>query len=128
MKVIRLEIYLERVSSPQKWKLACVLLALKASLDVCDFLLSDESNNFFWMSSAGTSSAYDSQRKWEKKVFITYEIWIFILQKRMDSLQEAFIHPPEPCEARFITDERSLLLTKTPALPHWKAWRGQDNF
>ncbi len=69
------------------------------------------------MSSAGTSSAYDSQRKWEKKVFITYEIWIFILQKRMDSLQEAFIHPPEPCEARFITDERSLLLTKTPAYP-----------
>ncbi len=22
----------------------------------------------------------------------------------MDSLQEAFIHPPEPCEARFIMD------------------------
>ncbi len=26
----------------------------------------------------------------------------------MDSLQEAFIHPPEPCEARFIMDERAL--------------------
>ncbi len=26
----------------------------------------------------------------------------------MDSLQEAFIHPPEPCEARFITDARTL--------------------
>ncbi len=23
-------------------------------------------------------------------------------QKLMDSLQEAFIHPPEPCEVRFI--------------------------
>ncbi len=27
----------------------------------------------------------------------------------MDSLQEAFIHPLEPCEARFITDARTLL-------------------
>ncbi len=26
----------------------------------------------------------------------------------MDSLQEAFIHPPEPCEACFIMDERAL--------------------
>ncbi len=26
----------------------------------------------------------------------------------MDSLQEAFIHPPELCEARFITDARTL--------------------
>ncbi len=26
----------------------------------------------------------------------------------MDSLQEAFIHPPEPCEARFIMDEHTL--------------------
>ncbi len=26
----------------------------------------------------------------------------------MDSLQEAFIHPPEPCEARFIMDVRAL--------------------
>ncbi len=30
------------------------------------------------------------------------------LTKRMDSLQEAFIHPPEPREARFITDPRAL--------------------
>ncbi len=44
----------------------------------------------------------------ERKVFITFEIWIFFLQKRMDSLQEAFIHPPEPCEACFITDARTL--------------------
>ncbi len=29
---------------------------------------------------------------------------IYIFQKRMDSLQGAFIHPPEPCEGRFITD------------------------
>ncbi len=27
----------------------------------------------------------------------------------MDLLQETFIHPPEPCEARFITDTRTLL-------------------
>ncbi len=26
----------------------------------------------------------------------------------MDSLQEAFIHPPEPCEARFIMDAHAL--------------------
>ncbi len=26
----------------------------------------------------------------------------------MDSLQEAFIHPPEPCEACFITDTSAL--------------------
>ncbi len=26
----------------------------------------------------------------------------------MDSLQEAFIHPPEPCEGRFITDACTL--------------------
>ncbi len=44
----------------------------------------------------------------ERKVFITFEIWIFLLQKRMDSLQEAFIHPPEPCEACFIMDARAL--------------------
>ncbi len=38
----------------------------------------------------------------ERKVFITFEIWIYFLQKCMDSLQEAFIHAPEPCEARFM--------------------------
>ncbi len=37
-------------------------------------------------------------------VFITFEIWIFFLQKHMDSLQEAFIHPPKTCEACFIMD------------------------
>ncbi len=45
----------------------------------------------------------------DRKVFIKFEICIFFLQKRMDLLQEAFIHPPEPCEARFITDARTLL-------------------
>ncbi len=38
----------------------------------------------------------------EREVFITFEIWIFILQKRMDSPQGAFIHPPEQCKGRFI--------------------------
>ncbi len=32
----------------------------------------------------------------------------FFLQKHMDSLQEAFIHPLEPCEARFIMDAHTL--------------------
>ncbi len=41
-------------------------------------------------------------------MFIMFEIWIFFLQKHMDSLQEAFIHAPEPCEARFITDASAL--------------------
>ncbi len=41
-------------------------------------------------------------------MFITLEIWIFFLQKCMDSLQEAFIHPPELCEARFIMDAHLL--------------------
>ncbi len=40
----------------------------------------------------------------EREVFITFEIWIFIFQKRMDSLQRAIIHPPEPCKGRFITE------------------------
>ncbi len=37
-----------------------------------------------------------------------FEIWIFFLQKPMDSLQEAFIHAPEPCEAHFIMDAHAL--------------------
>ncbi len=44
----------------------------------------------------------------DRKVFITFEIWIFFLQKHMDSLQEAFNHPPEPCKAHFITDATAL--------------------
>ncbi len=69
-----------------------------------------------------------------RKVFITFEIWIFILQKHMDSLQEDFIQPPEPCEARFITDAHTFILRllncwqKAPAYPHCKAWRCQNNF
>ncbi len=37
-----------------------------------------------------------------------FEIWIFFLQKRMDSLQEALIHSPELCEACFIADAHTL--------------------
>ncbi len=64
-----------------------------------------------------------------KKLFITFEIWIFILPKRMDSLQETSIHALEPhygC-SHFI----SCLLDcwqKAPSYPHCKAWRGQDHF
>ncbi len=32
------------------------------------------------------------------------------MQKCMDSLQEAFIHPPAPCEAPFIMDARTLFV------------------
>ncbi len=39
----------------------------------------------------------------------------------MDLLQEGFIHPPEPCEARFITD-MCALQTKTPTYSHPNAW------
>ncbi len=41
-------------------------------------------------------------------MFITFEIWIFFLQKHMDLLREAFIRPPELCDARFITDTCTL--------------------
>ncbi len=37
-----------------------------------------------------------------------FEIWIFILQKRMDLLQEAFINASEPCEACFMMEARAL--------------------
>ncbi len=44
------------------------------------------------------------------------------LSKRMDSLQEVFIHPPELCEARFITDAHTLFtyfwtVDKNPLTP-----------
>ncbi len=35
-------------------------------------------------------------------------IFFFFLQKRIDSLQEAFIHPHCACEARFFMDSRTL--------------------
>ncbi len=41
-------------------------------------------------------------------MFITFEIWIYFLQKRIDSLQEAFIYAPEPSEAHFIMDVHAL--------------------
>ncbi len=51
----------------------------------------------------------------------------------MDSLQEAFIHPLEPCEASFITDAHFIShplnwIQQTPVYPHGKAWKGHDNF
>ncbi len=60
------------------------------------------------------------------------------LTKCMDSLQEVFIHPPPPpnlCEECFIMDACILFHVywtvdkKHPLTPpHYKAWRGQDNF
>ncbi len=66
-----------------------------------------------------------------QKVFITFEIWIFFLQKCTNSLQEAFIHAPEPCEARFIMDARTLFdVFWTVEQNHCNdnAWNSQDNF
>ncbi len=60
----------------------------------------------------------------EREVFITFELWTFILQKCMDSL----------CEGCFIT-VRVLYFkssehdpANTCLVPLCKAWRGQDNF
>ncbi len=70
----------------------------------------------------------------EKKVFITLEIWIFILQKWMDSLQEAFIHPLEPCEGRFIMDAHALfnvfrsVYSKHPFIPMERLGRARTIF
>ncbi len=47
--------------------------------------------------------AYDSYWKLHKTVYIVLNI-----QKRIDSLQEAFIHPPEPCDAHFNMDGGAL--------------------
>ncbi len=44
----------------------------------------------------------------ERDVFIMFEICIFFLQKCMDSQREAFIHPPELCEACFFMDSHTL--------------------
>uniref|UniRef100_A0A672NZQ0 Solute carrier family 12 member 2-like n=1 Tax=Sinocyclocheilus grahami TaxID=75366 RepID=A0A672NZQ0_SINGR len=59
----------------------------------------------------------------EKKAFIMFEIWIFFLHKCMDSLQEAFIHPPEPCEARFITNAHALFDVFWNSWTHSNAWK-----
>ncbi len=70
----------------------------------------------------------------ERKVFITFQIWIFFLKECINSLQEAFIHPPEPREARFIMDGCALLdffwtgKKKTSAHCHFKAWKGKEFF
>ncbi len=51
----------------------------------------------------------------------------------MDSLHEAFIQAPEPCEACYIMDARDLfdllwtVEKKTPIHCNDNAWRGQDN-
>ncbi len=57
-----------------------------------------------------------------------------IYKKCMDSLQEAFIHTPEPCDARFIMDAHFLFdvlwTVEQKASTHCNdnAWRGQDHF
>ncbi len=71
-------------------------------LGVYDFLFSDESNQSYIKNGPGPSMP-----------------WIF-LQKRMDSLQEAFshtfIHTPEPCEERLLD-----CWTETPADCNYRA-------
>ncbi len=39
-----------------------------------------------------------------EKCLSHFKYWSFSYKKRIDPLQEAFIHPPEPCEARFVMD------------------------
>ncbi len=63
---------------------------------------------------------HDSQQKWEKKCLYVFKYGYFSC-KNMDLLQEGFIHPPEPCDARFITD-MCALQTKTPTYSHPNAW------
>ncbi len=52
----------------------------------------------------------------------------------MDLLQEAFIHPPELCEARFIMEVRALFdyfwtcWSETPTYSYSNAWNSKDHF
>ncbi len=79
-------LYKSSVCTSNSWLVFCFVLSPRSSLIT---------HHRCPLSSAETVSAYGGS---DRKVFITFEIWIFFLQKRMDSLQEAFIHPPEPCE------------------------------
>ncbi len=58
---------------------------------------------------------------------------MFFLQKHIDSLQEAFVHPPEPCEARFIMDRCDYLhffelLNRNTTDCHYKARKSRTFF
>ncbi len=46
----------------------------------------------------------------------------------MDSLQEAFIHAREPCEARFIMNIWRLVDSWTETPDRDRDWKSQDNF
>ncbi len=67
--------------------------------------------------------------QWEKSVYYILNMEC-ILQKRMDSLHEALIHPPEPNEARFITDARTLfhVFWTVDKKHQLNPLRGQDHF
>ncbi len=71
-------------------------------------------------------------QKWEKGLY-NFKYGYLFLQKCIDLLQEAFIHPPEPCDARFNMDACTYLTTfgllnKNTHPCHYKAWKSQDNF
>ncbi len=59
---------------------------------------------------------------------------MFFLQKCLSSLQEAFIHPPEPFQAHFIMDTHTLfdvfwtVQIELPSHCSDNAWKSQDNF
>ncbi len=55
-----------------------------------------------------------------------FEIWIFIFQKRKDSLQGAFIHPPEPREARLLQMPARYFMSSVldPANTRLVPWKG----
>ncbi len=44
----------------------------------------------------------------ERKVFITFEIWIFCYKNTWICYRRPLFTPPEPCEACFITDAHAL--------------------
>ncbi len=77
---------------------------------------------------------YDSRQKWEKSIYNILKYGYFSYKKHMDLLQEAFIHPPELCEARFIMEVRALFdyfwtcWSETPTYSYSNAWNSKDNF
>ncbi len=58
-------------------------------------------------SSAWMASTYDSQRKWEKSVYYIWNMEIYLIKNTWIATGD-IIHPPEPCEAHFITNARIL--------------------
>ncbi len=94
----------------------------QAIIGIYDFLLSDKSMDHY-------------KNKMYKH--IKFLIWTFFLQKHIDSLQEAVIHPLEPCQPMWGTFYCRWMLFISLILDYWKitpihfyykAWKSQDVF